>query len=210
MRYRLHMPLILLAIGLPAVAANAQNAPATDATKSRKTTYYEELLLQGVHPLEAQIRDDLLHTRLIWDCPMQAFQKLDELEKKVSAIPSDDGSVRQAIARARDLIHEERTALEVNCTPLEEWAKRVDERPSDLSTLNKYVRKVKDLFGFRGNARANLNSVMELKRAQAQLAQWEQRVTEEEAKKRYSTAKAELARIERAFAAEAESRDSKE
>jgi hypothetical protein len=167
------------------------------------------LLLQGVHPLEAQIRDDLLYARLIWDRPKQAFQRLDELEKELDTIRSDADSVRQAIARARNLIHEERTALEVNSTPLEDWAKRLDENPSDAATISKYVRKAKDLFGFRGNDRANAYSAKGLAQVQAHLSKWEQQITDEDVKKRYATAKAELARIEKAISRSAESRDPK-
>jgi chromosome segregation ATPase len=209
MQYRLRTLLVLLSTGLPGLAVYAQKAPITDAQKGRMTTYYEQLLLQGVHPLEAQMKDNLLHTRLIWDRPKQAFQRLDELEKELDTIQSDADSVRQAIARARNLIHEERTALEVNSTPLEDWAKRLDESPNDAATMSKYVRKAKDLFGVRGNARANAYSAKALAQVQAQLAKWEQQVMDEDVKQRYAAAKAELARIERAIGPRAESRDSK-
>jgi cell division septum initiation protein DivIVA len=209
MPYGLRTLLILLTIGLPVTLAYAQKAPNADAQKGRMTTYYDELILKGTHPLEAQIKDDLLYTRLFWDRPQQAFQRLDELEKELDAIQSDADSVQQAIARARNLIHEDRISLEVNSTPLEEWAKRLDESPSNAATISKYVRKAKDLFGFRGNARANAYSVDGLAQVQSQLTKWEQQVTDEGVKKRYATAKSELARLERAFAPKSDSREQK-
>jgi hypothetical protein len=209
MRYRLRTLLILLAVGPMGVAVYAQKPPSDDAHKGKKPSHYQQLLLLGVHPLEAQIRDDLLYTRLIWNSPKQAFQWLDELEKGLNAIQTDAADAKQAIVRAKSLIHEERTALEVYSTPIEDWAKRVDERPNDAATLNKYVRKVTDLFGFRGNARDNANSAKELAQAQVQLAKWEQQVTDDDVKKQYAAAKAKLARIEKAIARGAENSDAK-
>ena len=209
MQYRLRTLLVLLSTGLPGLAVYAQKAPITDAQKGRMTTYYEQLLLQGVHPLEAQIKDNLLHTRLIGDRPKQAFQRLDELKKELDTIHADADSVRQAIAvKARNLIHEKRTALEVNSTPLEDWAKRLDESPNDAATMSNTSQSERP-FGVRGNARVNAYSAKALAQVQTQLAKWEQQVTDEDVKQRYSAAKAELARIERAIGPRAESRDSK-
>jgi hypothetical protein len=197
LRYKLRTLTIVLALG-PMVLA--QQGPKTNAPKSRKSSYYQELLSQGVHPIEAKVRDDLLYTRRNWNRPEEAFQQLDELEKELNAIQTDAADMQQVIARARNLIHEDRTALEVFSTPLEDWAKHLVENPNDAATLTKYVRKAKDLFGFQGNTRGNAYSAKGLAEVKAKLETLEQLVTNEDMKKRYATAKAEIARIERAIA----------